>query len=556
MKLTYKDLQQFYSTVDNAKNVVYDDYKNVIAFEYMKYYGATKRTGKLIKVSLKSQKELNKSPYIYLDEQDFFAQIADNIEDIADVRLHCGKIYKYTLHGLKYKTDKTDTKKLFDFFEYRDFLRITRNRFWDNDEMLRNGYFSGLIGTNDYNIQQYQNNKNEYDLYDIDFNAAYPYCLKLPLPVGRFYTSAEWESEKDKHNDYMNFYHIQIKTIDTAFDTFVPPQPYIEYRDFDFLMQKTKSNMIVSAERLQLINKVYGQDTYIIKNTYYCGVKIYLKLAKFAEKLYIDLQKEKKKKNGRPDDYKLALVSLIGNFGRRDETRDIKRLRLVDNDIYKDVIIIDWDKAEHKKQQNYLPLAMVVNDITARRLLNLMIDKAALRLCYNTDGGVVAVKKGTKIATSESIGKLKVKKIYEPVFLHTSMLYNRPLIYDAAKNKCYNAKSIVYDKEDANFFYTEKQQVNTRKGFKTHSVKYKIVVEPYNGFDFRKNEILIRLQGNKFYKRLMKAAKNDIDRDILKSAAAALDKMQHPYDDLYNEIRHSPEIEEYTQIGYLEKFYK
>ena len=58
----------------------------------------------------------------------------------------------------KYKTDKTDTKKLFDFMPYKDFLKVTRQRFWNNDGLLRNGYFSGLIGTNYFNIERYKNN--------------------------------------------------------------------------------------------------------------------------------------------------------------------------------------------------------------------------------------------------------------------------------------------------------------------------------------------------------------------------------------------------------------
>ena len=48
---------------------------------------------------------------------------------------------------------------------------------------------------------------------------------------------------------------------------------------FDFMLQKYSSNMIVS-QRLDLINKVYGK-IHILKKTYYCGTKIYLKLADF-----------------------------------------------------------------------------------------------------------------------------------------------------------------------------------------------------------------------------------------------------------------------------------
>ena len=90
---------------------------------------------------------------------------------------------------------------------------------------------------------------------------------------------------------------------------------------------------------------------------------------------------------------RIALSSLVGNFGKRDEKKSIDKLRLIDNDIYNDVIAVQWKAAEHKQQNNYLPLAMVVNDITACRLFDLLNDENVLRLCYNTDGGIVAVKK-------------------------------------------------------------------------------------------------------------------------------------------------------------------
>ena len=38
------------------------------------------------------------------------------------------------------------------------------------------------------------------------------------------------------------FYQIKIKSIKNVFDIYIPPQPYIEYMDFDFLLQNKKSN--------------------------------------------------------------------------------------------------------------------------------------------------------------------------------------------------------------------------------------------------------------------------------------------------------------------------
>ena len=132
------------------------------------------------------------------------------------------------------------------------------------------------------------------------------------------------------------------------------------------------------------------------------------------------MTKYKKQKNDNNEELtnslKIALNSLIGNFGRRDEARSIKGLKLIDSDILKDVISVQWTEPEDKQQQNYLPLSMVVNDITARRLFNLMTDNNALRLCYNTDGGIIALKKGCRIVTSNKIGRLKAKKIIEPYF--------------------------------------------------------------------------------------------------------------------------------------------
>lgn len=557
MKLTAEKLYKFYNSLDNAFNIKYDSNNYIVSFEYIKYYGTSKHSSKIIKVSLKSSKEAQKAAAVYLEEKPFFNQLADNINRVTDIKLHCEKIYKYTLDGQKYKTDKTDTQKLFDFMPYKDFLKVTRQRFYNNDGLLRNGYFSGLIGTNDYNIDTYQNNPYDYKLYDVDFNAAYPYCLKMPLPYGKFYTLQEWEKVKDKFLTSIKFYQIKIKSIKNVFGIYIPPQPFAEYKDFDFLLQKSNSNMIVSAERLELINRVYGKDTYIIKNTYIAPTKIYVKLAKFAQELYNKIQTAKKNNNEElTNSLKIALNSLIGNFGRRDEMRNISGLKLIDSDILKDVISVQWSEPEDKQQQNYLPLSMVVNDITARRLFNLMTDSNALRLCYNTDGGIIALKKGYRIVTSEKIGRLKAKKIFEPYFFYTTLLYARPLIYDAITNKCYNTKSVHYDGE--NFIYNETLSVNTRNGFIKYKNIYPVVVEEYKKFNLRQSEILMKLSNNDLYKKIKKGGRGILENEILKEAARDFEKLCNPYDELYNEIRHKPEVEttEYKQITFTEKFFK
>ena len=561
MKLTAEKLFEFYNSVDNACNVKYDDNGHIISFEYIKYYGKSKHSSKIIKVSLKSSKEAKKAAAVYLEEKPFFNQLADNINRVTDVKLHCEKICKYTLDGIKYKTDKTNTKKLFDFMPYKDFLKVTRQRFYNNDGLLRNGYFSGLIGTNYYNIERYRNNPYDYKLYDVDFNAAYPYCLKIPLPYGRFYTLSEWEKVQDNFLTSMKFFHIKIKSMVNPFGIFIPPPPYIEYMDFDFLLQKEKSEMIVSAERLHLINRVYGKESYIIKNTYIAPTKIYVKLAKFAQELYDKIQAAKKSNNEElTNSLKIALNSLIGNFGRRDEARSIKGLKLVDSDILKDVISVQWNEPESKQQQNYLPLSMVVNDITARRLFDLMTDENALRLCYNTDGGIIALKNGFRIVTSKKIGRLKAKQIYEPYFFYTTLLYSRPLVYDAMTNKCYNTKSVHYDGK--NFMYSETLNVNTRNGFIKYKNTYPIVVEDYKKFNLRQSELIMKLSNNDLYKKIKKGGGGMLKNEILREAAVEFEKLCNPFDEFYNEIRHKPKIEdeaetaEYRQISFKEKFFK
>lgn len=568
MKLRAEEMQNFLDSVNNAADIVRNEDGRLQSFSYMKYYGTTKRTAKKISVSIKSSKEQAKKTE-ELDEKQFYNQLADNIKDVTDIKLHCDKIYKYTLNGQRYKTVKSDTKKLFDFMPYKDFIKVTRQRFWNKDNMLRNGYFSGMIGTNNDAIRAYLASPKEYELYDVDFNAAYPYCFKMPLPTDKFYTLPEWETVKDNFAASMRFYRIKIKTIVNPFKVFIPPAPYVEYKDFDFLMQKTNSNMIVSEQRLSLIKQVYGSDAFIIKCEYVCPVKVYLKLADFSQQLYDDIQKAKADGNETlAAELKIALNSLVGNFGKRDESRTIKGLRLVDSGVIKNVIAVQWTDAEYKQQQNYLPLSMVINDITARRLFDMMTDKNALRLCYNTDGGIVALRKGCRIVTSDRIGRLKAKRIYSPVFLYTTMLYNRPLVYDKFTKKIYNSKSIYYDETRDIFMYGETMHLNTRDGFIAYENEYPIVTEPFTYENFRKNEMITRLSGNKLYVRLVRyevrstgerRESKPIDDGIIRDVARAFEKLCNPYDENYNEIRHAPpqpDVITMEQIKFDEKFFK
>lgn len=563
MEITLKEIAELYENVTDVEDIQRDDDGHIIAFTYKKYYGTSKRSGKKIHVSLKSDKELKKSAAIYLPERDFFEQLADHTDEITDVRLCAEKIYKYTYDGRKYKTDKPDVKKLFDFLPFADFKRVTNQRFYGRDDMLRNGYFSGLIGTNDANIRRYEYHKDDYEVYDVDFNAAYPYCFKMALPCDRFYTADEWGKVSDKFTGFTKFYQIKIKCVKNPFGVFVPPPPFIEYQDFDFLLQKTNANMIVSSERLALIRRVYGRDVFTIKKEYFCPVKIYLKMAKFVQWLYDEEKREKEQGHSvEAGHLKIARNTLVGNFGRRDETRQIGALRLVDNGIMPDVIVIQWTPPTYKMQLNYLPLAMYINDITARRLLDLMTDANALRLCYNTDGGVVAVKKGTRIVTSGRMGRLKAKQIIAPTFYYTTQLYNRPLIFDAATGETFNTKSIYYDNDRDGFYYSEIMHLNTRRGFISYVNEYPVAVEPYQGFNLRQSEMLIRVGETELYKKLRRVGQNDaFVNEQLVEVAREFERLSHPFDDLYNEVRRAPEGDDYfvdfEQVSMFdEKFFK
>ena len=555
MKLNIVDMQDFFKTTTSAENITRDDDNNVISFDYIKkYQNGSTRT---IKVSTYKERK-KREVYEYLEEKDFFELLVSNIKEVENIKLSGDKIIKFTLHGKKYKTDKLEFPKLFDFLEFQSFYKIVKDRFYSNDEMLRSGYFSGLIGTYDKGLREYKANQEQYDLFDVDFNSAYPFCFKYPLPFGRFYDEEEWDLVKEKYASFTNFYEIKLKTLKNSFGVFIPVQPYVEYMDFDFLLSCEKSSMIVSADRLALINKVYGADAYVLRKTYFCATKKHTKFSKFASKMYDLLRVEKE--NGEAEKVKaikIALNSLVGRFGKRDEAKNIDSLSLISNKFESDIIRIDWS-SERKENLNYLPIAMAINDMTALRLFNLLTNEKCIRICYNTDGGIVAVKKDTTIINSKKIGMLKTKKIEKPLFFSSTFLYNRPLVYDFLNDKIYNSNSVFYDENSSDFFYSETCSINCRKGFLNVENTYPLAVSKYNGFNFRKSEILAKVGNTDLYKKLQTVKAEDFEYNIFRLVADELEKLCNPFDELYNiKIKKEPEVVvEYEQICIDESFFK
>ena len=561
MKLTRQELQKLYEEIDAATDVEKDAYGHVIAFSYKRYYGNGKKSSRVIRVTLK--KEPNAAEY--LDEKAFFGQLYEHAEAATDIRVNAGKITRYTLDGKAYMTDERDVPKLFKEFEYSDFLQITRARFYGIDTRLRNGYFSGLLGTSNAGIDAYKKHKQDYILYDVDFNSAYPACLSLPLPTGRFYTPEEWEEVPEKKKrSYMKFYDIRIKCTKNAFGVFVPPPPFVEYADFDFLLQKTSSYMVVSQTRKDLIDAVYGKDTYIVYGVYYVQTRVYLKLWRFAKDLYDRIQAAKR--DGNEDlraRLKVALNSLIGNFGRRDEEKRATGVERVDSGIFSDGLRLKWSAVEHKEKPNYLPLAMAVNDLTALRLFQLLTDKSIVRLCYNTDGGVIALPRGYRVITSKKIGWLKATEIISARFYECSILYARPLIYDDTADRIYNTNCVFFDKNAKQFIKTETYELNTGHGFEVFESNSPLPVKPWKYFNLRASEVVIRLQDNAIYKKMKRLAKKpnenedgaaavlkwEIDNAVLIDAAQDFERLTRPFDADINEIRHAPpRVEHYEQL--------
>lgn len=563
MKLDREELKKLYGEVSEAFDVVRDAWHNVIGFSFRKYYGTGKRSSRVIKVSLKAAKRTAE----HLEEADFFALLYDNAERVEDIKISAGKVIAFRLDKKLYKTDKPNVPKLFQTLDYKDFLTVSRGRFYRVDTRLRNGYFSGLIGTNNGGIQHYKKNKADMTLYDVDFNSAYPACFSQPLPSGKFYTSEEWaELPEAEKRSYTKFYDIRIKSLSNSFGIFMPPPPYVEYADFDFLLQKTSSYMIVSEPRKQLIELIYGAEAYTVRGIWYVKTKMYNKLLKAVTSLYNDIQDAKKRGNEEQKKrLKIALNSLIGNFGRRDEEKRVIGVSRVDNGIFSDSLRLEWSEATRKEKPNYLPLPMYINDFTALRLFRLLTENPVTRLCFNTDGGIIALPRGYRIITSKRIGWLKAEEIQDAELHEVSILYARPLVFDRATEKVYNSNMTFY--RDGAFFCSEVYDINTRHGFERYEHIYPLPVHKWKSFNLRRSELIIKLKDNDVYKQMKRLGRRpdpeegeaaalawELKAEAMRRAGEDFDRLANPYDSGVNEVRHAPpRVEKFEQLSIFDK---
>lgn len=560
MKFDRVELQRLYENTPNATDIVRDESGNVVAFKYRKYYGNKNRSSRLISVSLRATPQ----PAIYLAEADFFGKLFDNAERVGDIRVSNGKIVRYSLNDKTYRTDKRDIPRLFASLDYKQFLKHCGQRFYHVDDRLRNGYFSGLLGTNNANLEYYKKHRADFILYDVDFNSAYPACLSLPLPTGKFYERDEWDAlpEREKRT-FIKFYDIRLNGVDTSFRTWTPPVPFVEYADFDFLMSKTKRFMIASEYRKALIDEIYGADAYVVCGEFYCKTKIYLTLKRVAQTLYRDIQKEKSE-NGKSalwQKMKIALNSLIGRFGQRDEERVPVSVTKVNSGIFDDVITVNYE-VRKKEKPNYLPLCMCVNDITALRLFRMLTETNVLRICHNTDGGLIALPRGYRIITSDKIGWLKATEIPGAEFFACSAIYARPLVFDRATGKTFNTSSIEYDAERECFLRDETFNFNTAHGFESYVNSIPQPVEKWKPFNFRQAEIVFRLQNDPLYIAMKKAGRRpknasaaelaewEFKNAVYERAARDFERITNPFDSNVNEVRHAPPRKtEYKQLS-------
>lgn len=504
--MTYSNVQDFYDfykKCNETRNELRDDDGKLIAFEFLKVYNKKKKEKRWIKVKVSNTIKKARAG-TYLNEEDFFKLLYDNCETARAVKIYDGKIYEFVLNEKKYKTDKPQKIVTpFDFFEYKDFARITRERFYSYDEKLRNGYFSGLQGKDDVNIFRAQHGVEGYEFYDIDINAAYPSCFDEALPWGKFYTAAEWQELDLKEREcFIKFYDIKIKKQDNYFNADIPPRPLEKYKNFDFLLTRNALSMVVSQVRLDLINKVYGEQSYTIRREYFCKVKKYTKAAKFIHFLYDLIQK--KKRVGELDEaarLKVALNSFVGNFGRRDECQQVIGVERRATTFAEDCIFPIYSKKARKEAKNYLPLCMVINDIIARRLFDILNFWKILPLTWNTDGAVVGQKKNKYMPNEVRMGGVKSKKI-DPFFLMCTRIYARPVVVDKKTEKVLVGKNFYLCNKM--LFHDENYKINTSRGFFNVVVTEKYPLEEWRGFDFRKNEIIIRCSDSEAYMSLMR----------------------------------------------------
>lgn len=506
MSMTYSNVNEFYEfyrKCNETRNEIRDDDGKLIAFEFLKIYNKKKKEKRWIKVKVSDTIKKARAG-TYLDEKDFFGLLYKNCEVVRNIKIYDGKIYEFILNEKKYKTDKPEKIVTpFDFFEYKDFARIARDRFYSYDERLRNGYFSGMQGKDDVNIFRVQHGIAGYDFYDIDINAAYPSCFDGALPCGKFYTLDEWlDLDLKEREHFIKFYDIKIKKQDNYFDADIPPRPIEKYKNFDFLLTRNALSMVVSQVRLDLINEVYGENSYTIRREFFCKMKKYVKAAQFVHFLY-DLIQEKKSA-GRLDEaakLKVALNSFVGGFGRRDECQQVIGLERRATTFAEDCIFPIYSKKERKEAKNYLPLCMVINDIIARRLFDILNFWKILPLTWNTDGAVVGQRKNEYMPNEVRVGGVKSKKI-DPLFLMCTRIYARPVVVDKITGKVLVGKNFYLC--DNKLFHDEGYKINTSHGFFNVVIAEKYPLEEWRGFDFRKNEIMIRYSDNEMYMSLMR----------------------------------------------------
>lgn len=541
---------ELWKSTNHITDTIRDDAGNILSFKFIKYYGETRNSQKEIVVTMKRGYKKKRGMGEYLNEEAFFKKLSEHYKDLTDIKMVDGKIVEYRCDGVKYVTDKPETKKTFDFLPFKRFLRVTWQRFWDDDTLLRNGYFGGLVGCNNANIRRYAAKEffmkeNNLELYDIDINHAYPYNYHYPLPAGRFYSEDEWNAmeEDQRPLSFMKFHQIRIKTIKNVFGIYVPLAPYFEYHDLDFLISRDKYDMVVSEYRLFLIDQIYGRDAYELVKTYYCQTKIYLGLWEWHRDTLAQIDKEKRKGIDITDE-KRAVNSVTGLFGKRDETCEIECLHKQNNSIVGDFFIPQYTPRTYKKANNYLPIAMVVNDITAVRLFYILTDPHVVRISWNTDGAIIGVYPFMEVQNSKKIGEIKSKLIYEPEFYSVSSIYNRPLVFDKRNNEVYNSNCITYWKK--NFIEETVYSLNTAAGFKKIVSSCPIMAEPFHGISLRKSEIDIKLKSLNIDRDEGNFFKDEWQREYF--------KLVYPYDRALNYQREKPnDMEHYWKYKYFFK---
>lgn len=537
---TQSELAEYYSKCPNPCRELRDESGKLIAFSFEKKY--TGHNHKLINVSL--VKSAGKSKTILCTDDVFFEMLDDNFDKVQHVRKTREKITQFYLNGVKYKSTAPPGIGLWDIFPYKKFMRYTRSRFYNEDRVLRNGYFPGLCGSSSENISRYILNSDSYDLYDIDINHAYPSMWDYPLPYGAFYTREQWAALEKKPYTYMKFYRIVLKCIPNIFDIFVPMAPYYEYRHFDFLAHKTEFELIVSEYRLYLIDYIYGKNSYELKQEFLCGTKIYGGIVSWRDQQLREIE-DKKAKGIDVTEHKRAVNMLVGMFGKRDIRHIQSFVQKMDNE-YGSVLVVGHAQKIKEKCRNYLPLCMTIVDMCAVQLFYMLTDINVLPLSWNTDGAVVAVKPWIIPNNSKKMGDIRSKIIDGARFFECVYAYNRPIIVDK-NNNVYNSNCMTFEK---NKLIMEMQvAVNTRNGFNRYVNYIPLPLEKWKGFNLRQQELIFKLYDSKPYQESLKGRKLD------EGVNAEFNKLANPYDENLNKIRHGVPILNPKHDFLFKKFY-